>query len=139
MTAGKVYRNDGPSSTRLQVFHQLELLVLAESSALDAWTFVGAAMKAVDAMLPGWRSGYARRTIRYARGPGSWEWKRTGALVEIAGGGVYGPEIVRFLGGDPEPQTACGLAFGLERVADEVRIRRFTKTRRGANIGMPPA
>jgi RNA polymerase sigma-70 factor, ECF subfamily len=117
ITAGKVYRNDDPSSTRLQVFHQLELLVLAEKSQLDAWSFAGSALKAVDALLPN-----AAQRIGPADYPicsRAWELgvEKDGAFVEIAGGGVYGPDIVRFLGGDPDRQTACGLAFGLERVA----------------------
>jgi RNA polymerase sigma-70 factor (ECF subfamily) len=117
ITAGKVYRNDESSSTRLQVFHQLELLVLAKKSELDAWAFLGSVMKAVDAILPGMpqRIGPAEYPICER----AWELgvEKDGTVVEIGGGGVYGPTVVRFLGGDPSCETACGAAFGLERVA----------------------
>jgi RNA polymerase sigma factor (sigma-70 family) len=117
LSTGKVYRNEIESTNRLCAFHQLELLWLDETSRLDAWSFVGRALAALDAVVPGAvqrvsPSDYPFCTRAWDLGV---EWQ--GEYQELAGCGVYGPDVVRLLGGDPARHSALGLGLGLERLA----------------------
>ena len=117
ITVGKVYRNDGPSSTRLQVFHQLELLIMDDITNLNPWAFIGSVLGTLDAVLP--RVPQRLDPTDYPICSHAWDvsLERDGVMMNVAGGGVYRPEIVRILGGDPARHTACGLGLGLERLA----------------------
>jgi hypothetical protein len=117
LSAGKVYRNEVENPLHLSAFHQLELLWLDETARCDAWSFVGRALAALDAVAPGSVQRITPSTYPFCTR--AWdlgiEWQ--GEYQELAGCGVYGPDVVRLLGGDPARHTALGLGLGLERLA----------------------
>jgi RNA polymerase sigma factor (sigma-70 family) len=117
LSTGKVYRNEVESAQRLSAFHQLELLHLDDAARVDAWGFVGRALAALDAVVPGAVQRVSPSDYPFCSR--AWdlcvEWQ--GEYLEVAGCGVYSPDVVRLLGGDPERHTAIGLGMGLERLA----------------------
>ena len=115
ISAGKVYRNEVESSTRLSAFHQLELLLLDERAQVDGWAFVGRVLGALDALLPGLPQHV--HTTAYPFCARAWDIgvEVDGAYLELLGCGIYRDEVVRLLGGDPARHVALGLGLGLER------------------------
>jgi RNA polymerase sigma factor (sigma-70 family) len=117
LSTGKVYRNEVESTTHLSAFHQLELLHLDDTTSVNAWSFIGRTLAALDAILPG--SVQRVCPSEYPFCSRAWdiglEWR--GEYHEVLGCGIYLEDVVRLLGGDPARHTALGLGIGLERLA----------------------
>jgi len=112
-----VYRNETEDKTHLSSFHQLELLRLDRSTVLDPWAFIGRVLSALDSILPG--KSQRISPSEYPFCSRAWdisvEWH--GEYWELLGCGVYQPDVIQLLGGDPAEHTALGLGLGLERLA----------------------
>ncbi|HEX6241842.1 MAG TPA: sigma-70 family RNA polymerase sigma factor [Polyangiales bacterium] len=117
ISAGKVYRNEVESRTHLAAFHQLELLLLEETRALDVWGFVGRVLGALDTLLPGLSQRVYGTTYPFCARAWDIGVELNGEYLELLGCGVYCEDVVRLLGGDPARHTAIGLGLGLERTA----------------------
>jgi RNA polymerase sigma-70 factor (ECF subfamily) len=115
--AGKVYRNEIESTTRLSAFHQFELLWLDETRRVDPWQFIGRVLEALDAILPGKPQRVSRTEYPFCARAWDVGVEQDGEYHELLGCGVYRPDVVRLLGGDPAQHTAIGLGLGLERLA----------------------
>lgn len=117
LSAGKVYRDERESKTHLAAFHQLELLTLDEQESSNPWSFIGQVLQALDALLPG--SVQRVEPATYSFCSRAWEIgvEQNGERIEVLGCGVYKPDVVTLLGGDPARHVALGLGLGLERLA----------------------
>jgi len=114
---GQVYRNQKPSPTHDQSFHQLELLIWDLSEKLDPWAFMGETLHVVADLLPGRNTMIEEVTF-----PGCKRaWKIAadveGKWVTMLSWGIYSDAVVKHLGSDPRRHSAFGLGFGLERMA----------------------
>jgi hypothetical protein len=116
-TAGKVYRREAESATHLEAFHQLELFAMDDRGAIDAWSFAGRILDAVDSVLP--RSEVRLTPTEYPMCARAWslDVRRDDTWVELMAWGEYAEWVVRAIGGDPKRQVALGAGFGLERAA----------------------
>jgi RNA polymerase sigma-70 factor (ECF subfamily) len=116
-TAGKVYRDEPESPTRLSVFHQFEMLAMAPREQLLPWAFLGSLLGALDQLLP--QTIHRVEGVQYPFCSRAWDIsvERDGEPVEVLGCGVYSEEVVRMLGGDPAVHVAIGAGIGLERLA----------------------
>jgi RNA polymerase sigma-70 factor (ECF subfamily) len=118
LASGKVYRDDEVSATRLAAFHQFELLLLERTPRADPWALIGRVLSAIEAIVPG-----AVQRVSPSEYPfcsRAWDIgvdNADGENLELLGVGVYLPDVVRLLGGDPARDTAIGLGLGLERLA----------------------
>lgn len=117
LTAGKVYRDETESTTHLSAFHQLELLSLDQHERSDAWAFVGRILSVLDALLPGLPQRVERTDYPFCSRAWDIGVEVDGRYVELLGCGVYKPDVVTLLGGDPAQHVALGLGLGLERLA----------------------
>jgi RNA polymerase sigma-70 factor (ECF subfamily) len=115
--AGKTYRVEEESATRLEAFHQLEVFVIDERPAVDLWWFAGRILDAVDRLLP--RSEIRVTPTEYpmCERAFSLDVRRADDWYEIMAWGQYAPWVVRALGAEPGDQVAIGAGFGLERCA----------------------
>lgn len=116
-TAGKVYRNEVETPSHLASFHQLELLALDDKAALDPYAFIGRVLGALDALLPGLPQRVESTSYPFCTRAWDIGVERDGQYWELLGCGVYQPDVVRLLGGDPTRHAALGLGMGLERLA----------------------
>jgi RNA polymerase sigma-70 factor (ECF subfamily) len=115
--AGKTYRVEQESATRLEAFHQLEVFVADERSSVDVWWFAGRILDAVDRLLP--RSEVRVTPTEYpmCERAFSLEVRHADDWCEVMAWGQYAPWVVRAMGADPGEQVALGAGFGLERCA----------------------
>ena len=115
--AGKAYRRERESATHLQAFHQLELFVLDERRAVDAFWFAGRILRAIDRVLP--RSEVRMTATDYpmcARAF-SLDVRHDEQWIELMAFGEYADWVLRALGAEPAQHVALGAGFGLERIA----------------------
>jgi RNA polymerase sigma factor (sigma-70 family) len=117
VASGKAYRRGQLDATHLEAFHQAEVLLLDDRTALDPWRVTGQVLESIEAVLPG-RSVRITPT-RYAMCSRAWELEvdDDGRPFEVMAWGVFSDAIVRQLGGDPAVHTAIGIGYGLERLA----------------------
>jgi RNA polymerase sigma factor (sigma-70 family) len=116
MAAGKVYRDQSPSPTRVQMFHQAEFLRVADHDA--ALAFTGTMHHVTQELFPGLR--YRVEPVSFPHVcEKAWELdvERDGSWLCVLSWGTYTPGITRVLGYDPDRSVAVGAAFGLERMA----------------------
>jgi phenylalanyl-tRNA synthetase alpha subunit len=115
--SGKVYRREQESATHLQAFHQLEVFVLDDASALESWTFAGRVLDSIERLLP--RSEVRLTPTEYPMCERAWslDVQHEGAWVELMAWGRYADWVVRALGADPGRHAAFGAGYGLERAA----------------------
>jgi phenylalanyl-tRNA synthetase alpha chain len=115
LSGGKVYRDEKPSRTRLQAFHQAELLVVDRS--LGEWDFMDRLMQMLDVLLPGRR--LRQEQVSFPLCTRAWEveveWEDR--WIGLAAWGKYSDRALRALGNEPREYGAVGVSFGLERVA----------------------
>jgi len=116
-TSGKAYRAGQVDAMHLEAFHQAEALWLDERGRLNPWQLTGRVLQSVDRVLPG-------RIVKivpteYAMCSQAWELEvdNDGQWSEVLAWGVFTDRIVRHLGGDPSRHIACGVGYGLERLA----------------------
>lgn len=129
MTVGRVFRADADteSETRLQVFHQAEVLWAEEGLGMERWDET--MRRVAAAILPGveFRVGAPLsyplvREGRHYESPWRDRW------TSVAAGGIAKDEWLVRAGLDPSRFGAVGFAFGLERCAqvkgivDDVRL-----------------
>ena len=116
-TSGRVYRNQTPSPTRDQAFHQFEVLILDEKQAMDPWRFMGETLHVVADLLPGRNTMI--ETVGFASCKRAWEIdvEVDGKWVSVLSWGIYTDTVLRYLGADPDKHEAFGLGYGLERMA----------------------
>jgi len=127
MTVGRVFRADAESKTRLEVFHQAEVLWAEE--CLDMQRFDETMRRVAASLLPGieLRRGapssyyFVSKAIEYeALWRGKW--------TSVAGGGIAKEEWLLKAGLDHLRFGVIGFAFGLERCAqvkhdlDDIRL-----------------
>jgi RNA polymerase sigma factor (sigma-70 family) len=115
--AGKVYRNEQESATRLSAFHQFELLWLDDRDAVEPWAFVGELLSVLDGLVPGASHRVTRTSYPFCSEAWDLGVEVGGEYSELLGCGVYRADVVRMLGGDPARQRAVGCGLGLERLA----------------------
>jgi hypothetical protein len=115
--AGKVYRRETESATRLEAFHQLELFAIDTRDALEAWGFAARILDAVDRVLP--RSEVWVSPTDYPMCARAWSLDvlRDDQWLEILAWGEYADWVLRGLGADPARHRALGAGLGLERLA----------------------
>jgi len=115
--AGKVYRREQVSATRLEAFHQLEVFVVDDAGAVDTWWFAGRILDAVDRLLP--RSEVRVSPTDYPMCERAWSLDvlRDEQWVEVMAWGTYADWVLRAIGADPRRHVALGAGFGLERCA----------------------
>lgn len=113
----QVYRNQSPTPTRDQSFHQFELLVLDDNKALDPWAFMGETLHCVTDLLPA--RGVIIEPFEFPECSQAWEIAIdvSGKPIVVLSWGIYTDAVVRHLGGDPARHSAFGLCFGIERIA----------------------
>ncbi len=116
-SAGKAYRSEIESATRLQAFHQLEIFALDERGALDPFWLAGRVLDAVDRALP--RAEVRMTPTDYPMCARAWslDVRRDDRWVELLAWGEYADWVLRALGADPNRHIALGAGFGLERLA----------------------
>jgi RNA polymerase sigma-70 factor (ECF subfamily) len=116
MAAGKVYRDQSPTPTRVQMFHQAEFLHVGTHDA--APHFSGTMHRVAQELFPGTRYRVQPVTFPHVCEK-AWELdvERDGSWLCILSWGFFTPEITRVLGHDPGSSAAVGAAFGLERMA----------------------
>jgi RNA polymerase sigma factor (sigma-70 family) len=114
---GQVYRNQTPSPTRNQSFHQLELLILDASDTLNPWAFMGHTLGVVAELLP--NRNMMIETVGFPECSRAWDISVDveGKWVVVLSWGIYSDAVIRYLGGDPTRHLAFGLGYGLERMA----------------------
>ena len=117
LSAGKVYRDETETETHLSAFHQLELLSLDETSRSDPWAFIGRILQVLDTLLPGMPQRVERTEYPFCTRAWDIGVELNGEYAELLGCGVYKPDVVSLLGGDPKEHVALGLGLGLERLA----------------------
>jgi RNA polymerase sigma-70 factor (ECF subfamily) len=115
--AGQVYRNQAPSPTRAQSFHQFELLLLDRAELMDPWQFTGQTLHAVSDLLPGRDTMIA--AVNFPECSRAWEIsvEIDGKWLVVLSWGIYNDAVLRYLGGNPARDRAFGLGYGLERMA----------------------
>jgi len=115
--AGKVYRREVESATRLEAFNQLELFVIDERPKVDPFWLAGSILKAVDRALP--RSEVRMTPTDYPMCARAWslDVRRDDDWIELMAWGEYADWVVRALGAEPDRHIALGAGFGLERLA----------------------
>jgi phenylalanyl-tRNA synthetase alpha subunit len=93
------------------------VLVLDLNTVIDPWVFMGQTLQIVSELLPG--RSITIDEFTFPACSKMWEVSvdRDGKPIGVLAWGVYTPEVVRLLGGDPAIHTAFGLGFGLERMA----------------------
>jgi hypothetical protein len=115
LSGGKVYRDEEPSRTRLQAFHQAELLVA--DRGLGEWDFMGRLMRTLDVLLP--RRRLRQEQVSFPLCTRAWEveveWDDR--WLGVLAWGMYSERALRVLGNDPREYGAIGVSFGLERLA----------------------
>ena len=117
MATGKVYRGETESATHLEAFHQLELFVIDDRPAVDAFWLAGRILDAIDRALP--RSEVRMTPTDYPMCARAWslDVRRDEAWIELMAWGEYADWVMRAVGADPTKQIALGAGFGLERLA----------------------
>lgn len=115
--AGKTYRVEQESATRLEAFHQLEVFVVDQRSSLDVWWFAGRILDAVDRLLPRSEIRVTPTDYPMCERAFSLDVRRIDDWYEVMAWGQYAPWVVRAMGADPGEQVALGAGFGLERCA----------------------
>ncbi|MGD0676240.1 MAG: sigma-70 family RNA polymerase sigma factor [Polyangiaceae bacterium] len=115
--AGKTYRVEQESATRLEAFHQLEVFVVDERPAVDLWWFAGRLLDAVDRLMPNSEVRLTPTEYPMCERAFSLDVRRADDWYEVMAWGQYAPWVVRALGADPVQQVAIGAGFGLERCA----------------------
>ena len=116
-TAGKAYRLCQIDATRLDAFHQAEILFLDERDQLDPWRMTGQVLQSINLLLP----GRAVRIVptQYSICSQAWELgvDDHGSWLEVLAWGIYTDKIVRHLGGNPVVHTAGCVGYSLEQLA----------------------
>ena len=113
--AGKVYRDDPVDQTHLQVFHQAELLLVAEG--IDEWALTGWLTALIQQLLRGARVRIDQENYPLICQRG-WDMQVccAGKWCQIGGWGLYHDDIARRISGGNRMQ-AVGMGLGLERIA----------------------
>lgn len=116
MTVGRVFRADTESKTRLEVFHQAEVLWAEEG--LDMQRFDETMRRVAVSLLPGieFRLG-APFSYYFVSKAFAYEARWRGRWTSVAGGGIAEKEWLVKAGLDPLRFGAISFAFGLERCA----------------------
>jgi phenylalanyl-tRNA synthetase alpha chain len=114
---GKVYRQCATDATHLEAFHQAEVFILVDKTALNPWDVAGQVLRSVEAVLPG--APVRLIPTRFPMCSASWELEaeRNGRKLEVIAWGIFTDRIVRHVGGDPDRHAAMGIGYGLERLA----------------------
>ena len=115
MSAGKVYRATQLSRTRLEAFHQAEILLAAEG--LHEWDFMNRLQTLLDRLLPGrpWRMQQFAVPLCDRAWAMAVEWE--GQWTDVCAWGAYSRRVVEWLGNDSQNFGAIGIDFGLDRLA----------------------
>jgi phenylalanyl-tRNA synthetase alpha chain len=113
LSAGKVYRDEEPGRTRLQAFHQAELLLV--DRGLGEWSFMDRLMQ----MLAVPNRRLRQEQVSFPLCGRAWEVEMEwdDGWIVVASWGKYSERAVRVLGNDPQQYGAVGVSFGLERLA----------------------
>jgi phenylalanyl-tRNA synthetase alpha subunit len=113
---GKVYRQCSTDATHLEAFHQAEVFLLGDKTALDPWEVAGQVLKSIEAVLPG--SPVRLIPTHFPMCSAAWELEaeRNGRKLEVIAWGIFTDRIVGHVGGDPERHVAIGIGYGLERL-----------------------
>jgi len=117
IASGKAYRRETESATHLEAFHQLELFAIDERGALDAWSFAGRILDAIDRVLPRAEVRLTPTEYPMCRRAWSLDVLRDDEWREVLAWGEYADWVMRGIGADPEQHTALGAGMGLERLA----------------------
>jgi RNA polymerase sigma-70 factor, ECF subfamily len=117
IATGKVYRADAVDATHLDAFHQAESFLLDERSRLDEWQMAGRVLRSMHEMLPGRELRITPVAYPMCASAWSLDVRSADQWVEVMAWGIYVPELVRVLGGDPARHCAMGAGYGLERLA----------------------
>jgi phenylalanyl-tRNA synthetase alpha subunit len=118
MAAGKAYRPlraEESGASRLEVFHQAELLVVGPG--VTEWDMMPILEHLLEGLFPGVRYRLEQGTYGLCERQWDVSVDRDGSWMEVGGWGKFRPEIVRHLGGHTEKHAAIGAAVGLERLA----------------------
>jgi RNA polymerase sigma factor (sigma-70 family) len=116
--AGKVYRTgpgDQSSRTRLEAFHQAEILVV--EPALREWSFMERLIAIVESLFPGRRFQLEQWTFPLCTRMWEMFMQWEGRWTSVLAWGRYTDRIVQFLGNDPAIYGGIGVGMGLERLA----------------------
>ncbi|HEY9847115.1 MAG TPA: phenylalanine--tRNA ligase subunit alpha, partial [Candidatus Caenarcaniphilales bacterium] len=112
---GRCYRRDTVDATHSAVFHQIEILAVDED--LTFTDFKGTIKVFLEAMfgdLPiRFRASYFPFTEPSAEVDVQWQ----GRWLEVLGGGMVDPNVLKAVGYDPEIYTGFAAGFGVERLA----------------------
>lgn len=105
----------GRARTRLQAFHQAELLIVERG--LGEWGFMDRIMSIAETLLPGRR--LRQEQVSFPLCPRAWEVEAewNDRWLVVLAWGRYSEPAVRVLGNDPAELGAIGVSFGLERIA----------------------
>lgn len=116
ITAGRVFRTDAESETRLTVFHQAEVLWVEEG--LDMGSLDETMRRVAGKILPGveFRSG-SEQSYALVNEERCYDALWRGRWTSVAGGGLAREEWLVKAKLDPSQFGATGFAFGLERCA----------------------
>jgi phenylalanyl-tRNA synthetase alpha subunit len=84
---------------------------------VQPWTFIGRVLQILEQLVPGAALRVERTSYPFC--VESWDigLEQHGTNFEVLGCGLYTPDVVALLGGDPARHTAIGLGLGLERLA----------------------
>jgi RNA polymerase sigma-70 factor (ECF subfamily) len=116
-TAGKAYRRCQIDATRLDAFHQAEILFLDQRDQLDPWRMTGQVLRSMDLLLPG--RAMRITPTHYSICSQAWELAIDDhdSWLEVLAWGIYIDKILRHLGGDPAVHTAGCIGYNLEQLA----------------------
>jgi RNA polymerase sigma-70 factor (ECF subfamily) len=114
---GTVYRNQTPNAKSEQAFHQLEVLIVDQSTSLDPWAFLGQTLQILADLLPG--RNLLIEEVKYPTCSKAWEVSVDvdGKTTAVLACGAYADNVLRHLGADPLTHTSLGVSYGLERMA----------------------
>jgi len=120
ISTGKVYRNETEDATHSAVFHQVEGLMVDETTSFA--DLKGIMTEAVRAILGPecalrFRPSFFPYTEPSAEIDVSSPDLRNGEWLELAGSGMVHPQVLRNVGIDPKRYQGFAFGFGVERIA----------------------